>query len=127
MIEPPDLLLIFDIRDINNIKFVGRIPLDTYGIGIFTKERMFFSSWVDSKKGLMYTYQKLINIIELPEKEIYYLLIKVINKNEECKPYIIEFEKRYHFFRWYTSYELINNDIVIYTGKKVDIYTINLK
>ena len=97
IMEPPDILLIFDFKDINNIKFVGRIPLETYDTGIFTKEKMFFSSWQDHRKGLIYTYQNLMNIIKLVKNEILYS-IKEINKNEECKPYIIEFKKNIIFF-----------------------------
>ena len=61
----PDILVIFDIKDINNIKLVGKVPLETYGVGVFTKEKMFLSSsWKDDSYALIYTYQNLLNIIE---------------------------------------------------------------
>ena len=53
-----------------------------------------------------------------------------MNKNEKCKPYKIKFNKYYNF--WTHDYNdklyvLNNNDIVIYGGKKLDVYTINLR
>ena len=123
-IEPPDILIIYDIKDIYNIKKVGRVPLGTYQIGIFTKEKMFISSWEDERKIMIYKYQNFLNIIE---NDLSYEPIEEICENEKCKPYVILLKKYYYFFNKYIYRfnVLNNNDLVIYGKGQIDLYTIN--
>ena len=123
IMEPPDILIFYDIKDINNIKIIGKVPLETYYIGSFTKDKMYISTYIDDRKCVIYTFQNLLNIIKNNLYDNYSR--KKITENEA---HIIEFEKRYYLNRFSSHLYILNgNKIIISERKKLDAYSINLK
>jgi len=125
--EPPDILAIYNFQDCKLISLIGIIPLETYNIGILTKENKFITINKDYRTISIYTYQNLLNIVKKMIGEQYYEIRRKIKNMEDCKPNIIELEKRYLLCSFRSKLYVFNDNKIIVKNFEgnLDIYKVD--
>lgn len=124
---PYDKLLIFDIKDIKNIKILYNIQLDEEGIGIFNKRKYFVFAPYYSKGNdiYIYSFDNLIN----RQITLYDEYIEEGNNLYEEKKYGPKIMKinRYYMDNYTLKCCILNKNEFCFYGKKdkISIYEIN--
>ena len=108
IMEPPDILIIIDFKDLNNIKQLGIIRLNEYDPGCITKDKIFL--FVNYFTRAISVYDNVLKN-EFNESK----------KTQES----IKLCKRYYFNKYSTKIIVLSdNRLCVYCNSTIDVYLI---